>query len=185
MSNGKKKTFHWLLIGVGSAFILLDVLFYFAVLAPTRRAYATRVSEHETVLTSLQGKRAGLNRLESIQTHLRDANGNEAVRFVGHLWSTADGFSSLIQYFNDATNRTGVQKGRLTFRSSTRPGLGLMEVQLDVPLEGTYPDIVKFINVLQRFDKLLIVDAISLQPAQGNVGLLRLNLSMVTYLKST
>lgn len=185
MSNGKKKTFHWVLIGVGSAFILLDFLFYFAVLAPTRRSYAERVSEHQTVVMSLKQRRAGLNQLESIQTHLRNADGNEAVRFVGHLWNTADGFSSLIQYFNDTANQTAVQKGRLTFRSSSQPGLGLLEVHVDVPLEGAYPDIVKFINALQRSDKLLIVEAISLQPAQGNTGLLRLNLSMVTYLKST
>ncbi len=185
MIEGKRRNLHWIVIAAGGGLLLLDLLFYFVFLTPLQNAYASRVSEREQVVDSLQQKRAAVNKLTAIQAHLRDSSGNEAKRFENHLWNVDDGFSSLIQMFSDLSHRTAVEKGRVTFKSANQPVMGFMQVQADVPVQGTYPDLVKFINALERSDKLLIIDSIALLTGQGNSGLLRLNLSLLTYFRTS
>lgn len=57
MAQTKRKSFHWWLLGLGGGLLVLDVLFYFAVLAPTRRVYASRETEHQSVMKMLTEKK--------------------------------------------------------------------------------------------------------------------------------
>lgn len=172
------------MIGLGIGLIVLDLLFYFSVLGPTKRAYTTRRTFYDDVKKTLAQKRIDVARLDDIRSHLNNASGNEAVRFDKYLWNTNDGFSSLIQFCSDTAGANGVLKGRTTFKTARQSESGLLEVKIELPLEGTYADVVKFINALERSDHLLIIDAIALQSGQDNPGLVRLNLSMLTYLKT-
>jgi Tfp pilus assembly protein PilO len=184
MNQKRKMGFHWWLIGVGGGLIVLDLLFYLAVLAPIRRAYASRDTELQEIVKSLAEKNKDVTKLESIQAHLKNASGGEAARFRQYLWSVEDGFPALIQFLSDASKQVGVRKERTSFKTLNSPDPGLIEVGVGIPVEGTYTDIVKFINALERGDHLLIIDSISLQSNQENSGLIRLNLSMLTYMKS-
>lgn len=184
MTDTKKKTFHWVVIGVGGGLIVLNLLSYVAVLSPAKRAFSAGKSQDEEVSKTLAGKRADVATLEAIQSHLKNASGAESIRFEKHLWDAGDGFSSLIQFFTDAASRTGVQKGRTVFKSPSQAEAGLLEVKIDLPLEGTYTDVVRFINALERSDHLLIIETIALQTGQDNPALLKLNLALLTYLKS-
>ncbi|MDD5541605.1 MAG: GspMb/PilO family protein [Acidobacteriia bacterium] len=180
----KNKTLHWILIAVGGGLLGLDLLFYFAVVGPESRSFAARAEEHQKVTDALNTQRLNVGKLENIQNHLQNAVGNEQVRFENHLWIGEDGFASLIQFLSDAASKNAVQKGRAAFRTTNQPDSGLMEVHVDLPLEGAYTDVVKFINALERSDHLIIIDTIALQTGQGNSGLLRLNLSLLTYFRT-
>lgn len=185
MTSGKKRTFHWWLIGAGSGLVVLDLLFYFAMLIPTRQAFTAQETQYQSVVKKVMEKRNEVARLDSIQTHLRDASGNEASRFQQYIWRADDGFSSLIQFLTDAATHAGVQKSRTTFKASNQAQSGLLEVQVAVPLEGAYADIVKFINAVERSNHLLIIDTIALQSGQDNPDGVRLNLSMLAYMRGT
>ncbi len=178
-----KINWHWVLIGLGAGIIVLDLLFYLLVLGPARRAYASGKSEQGDVVKAVTEKQAAVKKLESVQAHLQGAAGGEALQFDQHLWTSSDGFSSILEFLSDITNRTAVQRGRVMFKSSSYQALGLMEVRMDVPLEGTYPDVVRFINSIERSDKLLIIDSVVLLTGQGSSALLRLSLSLTTYMK--
>jgi len=184
MTQIKRKSLHWWLLGVGAGLLVLDVLFYFTVLTPTRRVYASRETEHQNVMKLLTEKKKDVARLDAIQGHLKNASGGESLRFQQYLWSAGDGFSALIQFLNDTTKQTGVRKDRTSFKSSQETGSGLLEVQVGLPVEGTYPDIVKFINALERGNHLLIIDSIGLRSGPENPNLVRLDLSMLTYMRT-
>ncbi len=184
MTPSGKKKFHWWLIGVGGVLIVLDLLFFFGVLAPTRRIVTTRGMEHEKVVKALSEKRADVARLDAIQSHLSNASGREALHFQKFLWTADDGFAALIQSLGEAGKRAGVQKGRSDFKTSNSTESGLVEVQVGLPVEGTYTNIVKFINAIERADHVLIIDSIALQSGPDNPDLIRLHLSMFAYLKT-
>jgi Tfp pilus assembly protein PilO len=184
MAIGKKQTWHWALIAMGGGLIVLDILFYFAVLAPTMRSNDSRAAEHAEVVKTLATKRADVSKLDSIHSHLQNASGSEAARFEKYLWSSHDGFSSLMELFSDTARQYVVTKGRTDFKSSVNPDSKLLEVKIELPLEGTYSDLIRFINALERSNHLLIIDSVVLQTGQETGSLLRLNLSMTTYLKS-
>ena len=180
-----KKTIHWWLIGIGGGLIILDLLFYFAVLAPTQQVGTNQRAGRGAVLNRLAEKKAALNKLGGIQSHLKDAKGTEVDRFSKYLWDASDGFSGLIQFLNDTANRHGIQKGRTSFKTANQQEAGLLEVRIDLPMEGTYTNVVQFINSLERCDRLLVIDGIVLQSGQDNPGAVRLTLSILTYVKST
>ncbi|MBZ5537136.1 MAG: type 4a pilus biogenesis protein PilO [Acidobacteriia bacterium] len=184
MAQRKRKSFHWWLLGAGGGLLVLDLLFYFTVLAPARRVYGSREAEHQNVVKTLTERKKDVARLEAIQAHLKNATGGESVRFQQYLWSVDDGFSALIQFLNDTTKQAGVRKDRTSFKSSEEAGSGLLEVQVGLPVEGTYTDIVKFINSLQRGNHVLIIDSIGLRSGQDNPNLVRLDLSMLTYMRT-
>jgi Tfp pilus assembly protein PilO len=185
MAHSRKKPFHWWLVGIGGGLLVLDLLFYLTVLSPTRRVYSSRETEHQNVLKLLTEKKKDIARLDAIQAHLKNASGGESLRFQQYLWSVDDGFSALIQFLNDTTKQTGVRKDRTGFKSSVETESGLLEVQVGLPVEGTYPDIVKFISALERGNHLLIIDSIGLRSGQDNPNLVRLDLSMLTYMRTT
>ncbi|MGB7621633.1 MAG: hypothetical protein WBN92_04720 [Terriglobia bacterium] len=184
MAQGRSKGFHWWFVGVGGGLIVLDLLFYLTVLTPIRRVYASRETEHQGIVKNLAENKKDVAKLESIQAHLKNASGGESARFRQYLWSVDDGFPALIQFLSDTSRQVGVRKDRTSFKTSTEPISGLVEVVVGVPVEGSYTDIVKFINALEHGDHLLIVDSIGLQSNNDNSGLVRLNLSMLTYMRA-
>ena len=171
-------------MGIGGGLLLLDLVFYFVVVAPESRSYASRAAEHEKVLETLAAKRQDVAKLEGVKNHLQNAAGSEQKRFENHLWDTHDGFASLIQFLSESAQKNAIQKGRATYRAAPQEDSGLMEVRVELPLEGTYTDVVRFINTVERSEYLVIIDTITLQTGQDNSSLLRLNLSLLTYFRT-
>lgn len=179
----EKAKFHWILMGVGAGLIVLGLLFHFAIVRPARSTFEKKAAENQEVSKKLLAKRADVAKLDNIDSHLQNASKVEAATFEKRLPRVDDGFSNLIQFFSDTASRIGVQKGRVNFKNNQRPDSGLLEVRINLPVEGGYTDIVKFINALERSDQLLIIDSIALQSGLENPNVGRLSLSLVTYMK--
>jgi hypothetical protein len=71
---------------------------------------------------------------------------------------------------------SGVRLTRLEY-SQGAPGTELTEIQMDAGITGQYPQIMKFINSLERDQIFFLVRAMSLTGQQGGMVSLRLKLS--------
>ena len=71
---------------------------------------------------------------------------------------------------------SGVRLTRLEY-SQGLPGTELTEIQMDAGITGQYPQIMKFINSLERDQIFFLIRAMSLTGQQGGMVSLRLQLS--------
>jgi len=71
---------------------------------------------------------------------------------------------------------SGVRLTRLEY-SPGAPGTDLTEIQMDAGITGSYPQIMKFINSLERDQIFFLIRAMSLTGQQGGMVSLRLRLS--------
>ena len=71
---------------------------------------------------------------------------------------------------------SGVRLTRLEY-SQGKPSSGLTEIQMDAGITGEYPQIMKFINSLERDKIFFLIRAMSLTGQQGGLVSLRLQLS--------
>lgn len=164
--------------------MVVELLFHFAIARPARSTFEKQEADRQEVTKRLKEKSAAVGTLDKIYSHLQTASKVEAAAFEKRLLKVDDGFSALIQLFSATASRIGVQKGRVNFKNIQKPDSGLLEVRIDLPVEGGYTDVVKFINALERSDQLLIIDSIALQSGFENPNLVRVSLSLVTYMKA-
>jgi len=71
---------------------------------------------------------------------------------------------------------SGVRLTRLEYAQAA-PGTQLTEIQMDAGITGQYPQIMKFINSLERDQIFFLIRAMSLSGEQGGMVSLRLRLS--------
>jgi type IV pilus assembly protein PilO len=71
---------------------------------------------------------------------------------------------------------SGVRLTRLEY-SQGKPGSDLTEIQMDAGITGQYPQIMKFINSLERDQIFFLIRSMSLSGQQGGIVSLRLQLS--------
>jgi Tfp pilus assembly protein PilO len=85
---------------------------------------------------------------------------------------------------SDRVLRLGVDSGvrltRLEY-SQGKPGSDLTEIQMDAGITGQYPQIMKFINSLERDQIFFLIRTMSLTGQQG--GIVSLRLQMSTWLR--
>ncbi len=73
-----------------------------------------------------------------------------------------------------------VKRTDFSYTYSSIPGLRLQEFKVSVPIEGSYGDIRRFINSIERSQHFLILDRVDLTSVRADV--LNLSFSVSTYL---
>lgn len=127
---------------------------------------------------------ADIERAEKIR-HDLPATIADCDRFDSNLLPASSGDSAVIAELDDLAGKSGLQKQTLTFRHKEVPGRGLTQVDLDTTVSGSYANIVKFMNNLQRSKNNYIVESLSLQQeGQINSTALRIGLHMKTYYRT-
>jgi type IV pilus assembly protein PilO len=85
-------------------------------------------------------------------------------------------YSAVSAQIGELEVKTGVRLSRLQY-SQGKPGANLTEISLDAGISGEYPDIMKFINSLERDQTFFVIRAMQLAGQQGGQVNLRLRVS--------
>jgi hypothetical protein len=128
------------------------------------------LAEKQVQLRALDIKTAPLRGLDKRV----DASREAAAAFIGKRISPD--YSSISNRVLALGVASGVRLTRLEY-SQGAPGTELTEIQMDAGITGQYPQIVKFINSLERDQIFFLVRAMSLTGQQGGMVSLRLQLS--------
>ncbi len=107
----------------------------------------------------------------------------EAREQIGHFYD--DRFpataSSIFEQLGKLANENHVHLAQANYKTDDAELPGLQVVTINAGLTGSYIEVMKFINALERDKMFFIVDGVSLGDQQaGNV---RLNINLATYMK--
>ena len=89
-------------------------------------------------------------------------------------------YSSISDRVGELQVKSGVRMSRLQYTQNP-PGADLTEISLDACISGTYPQIMHFINSLERDQTFFVIRAMALTGQQG--GLVNLRLVVSTWLR--
>ena len=89
-------------------------------------------------------------------------------------------YSSISSRFGDLAVKSGVRLSRVQYTQGP-PGPDLTEISMDAGISGEYPQIMQFINSLERDQVFFVIRAMSLTGQQG--GLVNLRLRASTWLR--
>jgi type IV pilus assembly protein PilO len=90
-------------------------------------------------------------------------------------------YSSILSRIGDLQMKSGVQLSRVLY-SQGPPSGDLTEISLDAGVSGEYPQIMRFVNGLERDQNFFIVRQMALTGQQG--GLVNLRLRVSTWLRA-
>ena len=89
-------------------------------------------------------------------------------------------YSSIATRIGELQVKAGVRLTRVTYTQG-KPGSELTEISMDAGISGDYPQIMRFVNGLERDQTFFVVRAMSLTGQQG--GLVNLRLRVSTWLR--
>ena len=109
----------------------------------------------------------------------------ECDRFEAGLFAASTGNSSVTAELDELARKSGLQIQNLIFRHKDVVGRNLTQIDMDLAVSGTYSNIVKFMNSLQRSKSSYAVDALVLQPeSQSTPNVLHIGMHMKTYFRT-
>ncbi len=106
-------------------------------------------------------------------------------RFDASLLPAGTADSTVTAELDELARKSGLRIESLNFRYKELPGRNLTQLDLDTAVDGSYANIVKFMNNLQRSHNFYAVESLNLQAqGQGGPAVMRIGLKMKTYLRT-
>jgi type IV pilus assembly protein PilO len=91
-------------------------------------------------------------------------------------------YSSIAIHIGELEVQSGVRLSRVQYTQGP-PGLNLTEISMDAGISGEYPQIMRFVNRLERDQNFFVIRAMMLAGQEG--GLVNLRLRVSTWLRPT
>ncbi|HXC25745.1 MAG TPA: type II secretion system protein GspM [Gemmatimonadaceae bacterium] len=155
-------------ITIGAALLAPSLLFVYGVQPYRRTLEATRAeTEHQRAL--LQRDRLLVARLPDIPTATTTVS-QQLDRETGRLFNAENDLAAtgdMAEYVSSAAKSAGVQLQHAETRPSLQGVPGVRVLQLDVHAEGDLDGILHFLHQLEAGDKLLRIDPLTVERAQG------------------
>jgi hypothetical protein len=89
-------------------------------------------------------------------------------------------YSSIATRVGELQVKSGVRLSRVSYTQAP-PGFDLTEISMDAGISGGYPEIMRFVNSLERDQTFFVIRAMALTGQQG--GLVNLRLRVSTWLR--
>jgi Tfp pilus assembly protein PilO len=106
-------------------------------------------------------------------------------RFEQSLPPASAGYSSVVGELGEIAKKAGVRIEGVSFHEKELENKPFSEVSLDASVEGSYTNVVRFLNELQRAKGFYIVNQLGLAAgSQAAAGKLRVNLHLQTYFRT-
>ena len=140
-----------------------------------------RLAKEETSLTGEIASRQKV--LGSLRTEQERIARNDAV--AKEFWSEVvqprtPGLTEAVAEIDRLAKQTGVSRGRTSYSEDVLP-VGLSEMKVRMPLEGSYFNLLRFVNLMERSERFFLVHEIALRDA--NEGQLALRCDVAFFLK--
>jgi Tfp pilus assembly protein PilO len=90
-------------------------------------------------------------------------------------------YSSILTRIGELQVKSGVRLSRVQYTQG-EPGTDLTEISMDAGISGAYPQIMHFVNGLERDQTFFVIRAMSLTGQQG--GMVNLRLRVSTWLRA-
>lgn len=130
--------------------------------------------------------RADITRAQDIRTKI-PAIQQDCDRFEESLYPTSKGYSSVSAELDALANKSGLLIESSGFHQTEIKGRDLEQIEIETSVEGSYSQVVRFLNGLQRSPNVYAVDALEAKndAAPGGQGHVRVSMHIKTYFRNT
>jgi len=123
------------------------------------------------------------NRDAMVPPQTVDARVKQAREEIAHFYEDRfpSSASSIFEQLGKVATENHVHLSQANYKTSDTDMPGLQQVLIGATLSGSYPDVMKFINSLERDKMFFIVDNVNL--GDQSSGTVRLNLMVESYMR--
>jgi hypothetical protein len=129
--------------------------------------------------------RADITRAQEIRKKM-PAIKEDCDTFENALYPASKGYSSVSAELDSIASKAGLSIESSGFRQSDIKGRDLQQIEIDAVVDGSYSQVVHFLNGLQRSQNVYAVEALEAKadPAQGANGRVRVQMHIKTYFRT-
>jgi hypothetical protein len=174
----RRKGFAWL-----AAIVVLNVAIYAGLTHRLATKQERLASERERLEVDLAAKSHELETVSDAES--RASRNADAVR---RFWTEvvrdrSPGLTEAWDEIDRLASETNVVRGRTGYNRDVLD-VGLEQIKATMPVEGSYFDLVRFINRLERSDRFFLVEEVRLSQRESDETTLRLDCAIAFFLKS-
>jgi len=131
----------------------------------------------------IQQQQAALNRTRTLVEKVQSGR-DEGDQFMGRYFlSRRTAYSTIMGELNDSASQAKIAPKEGAFSIEPVDGSDTLEMmQISANFEGTYPDLIHFVNLLDKSDRLLVIESLNATPQQTG-GKLNIVLKLDTFVK--
>ncbi len=155
-------------------------LFVFRPWGGSREEVEQRLSELQA---QVQQRQATLARLRSLVSKVETARQAGDSFLDEHFTDRQTAYSTLLEEMGRAAKEAGIQPREHAFAFEPVEGsdtLGTLTINANY--QGSYADLIQFVNRLDRSQRLLIVESLTATPQQSS-GVLSVNMKLTTFVR--
>jgi Tfp pilus assembly protein PilO len=169
-------------IGLG-AIAVINVLFFLILHRPARNDYFALQESIELMHRDIKAREHSVDRLEKLGAQLETYGQDRQKMYTSHFLQRDTGFARILPELETIAQRIGVRKSRVDYTISSESQYGLYSVKIQIPVEGSYSSIVKFIQELESSEIFFIIESISLRAASqtGAGSVVALSMALETF----
>ena len=166
-----------------SILLVVNAVLFAAVTYRLANKQERLADEQERLSFELEQKKTELEAL-SLEEARATANAKAVTDFWTDIVKTrVPGLTEAWEEIDRLTKESNVIKGRTAYDRDLMD-VGLEQIKATMPVEGTYFDLVRFINRLERSERFFLVEEVQLAQRETQGGTIRLDCSISFYLKA-
>jgi Tfp pilus assembly protein PilO len=146
---------------------------------------AQRVAaRRQTLQAELERERAQLEAQKAKGSAIRE-NERDAERFLKELVGSKDEtLLPLLRRIEKIASELGLETARVSYRPEELSGAPLVQFVITMPLSGTYPELVSFLDRLEQLPQFVTVDELAIRGTPDGQGPTDLDLLLSAYFRA-
>ena len=161
---------------------VVSILSSFILYLPVRADYRRLESSIERMRQESVGRAQRLQRLQEVESQF-DSSRRERLRFLAaRTVSREEGFAAVLRDLEQLAQIAGIRRDQVQYDLDPVPAFGVYAVRINIPVQGPYEAVTRFIRELEGADRVFILDSIGLNRTQvGGPDALDLSLNLTTF----
>lgn len=163
---------------------VVNLLFFLILFRPARADYYRLQESVERLQGEVQARGLSVERLGKLNAQLETTAQDRHQLYTKHFIPRDAGWSEILRQLDTMIQQAGVKNSRKGYNSDVAAQYGLYSVTINMPVTGTYSDIVNLIQDLEDSETFFIINSIdvrgSVQPGAEDISL-SLNLETFFY----
>jgi hypothetical protein len=167
-------------LGVLLAANLVAAYFVVRPLGGSAQDLSTQALELHTQIRQQQGV---LDRTRTLVSKIEGGRGQGDTFMSTYFLPRRTAYSTIMSELNDLASQSKVISRDSSWALDPVEGSDTLDMlQISANFEGAYPDLIHFVNMLDRSDRLMIIESMNATPQQGG-GRLNVNLKLDTFVQ--
>jgi hypothetical protein len=169
-------------LGLGALAVANLVALYFVIRPPggSTQELAQQALDMRSAIRQQQGV---LDRTRLLASKIESGRG-EGDKFMGNYFlPRRTAYSTIMAELNDLASQSKITPRDSAYALDAVDGSDTLDMmQISANLEGLYPDVIRFINLLDKSDRLLIIESLNATPQQSG-GRVNVALKLDTFVQ--